>query len=34
MRRDATLITLDRLDHESDGNVSGHTNKELEVLLR
>ncbi len=32
--RDAALIILDRLDHESDGNVARLTNKELEVLLR
>ena len=33
-RRDAALIILNRLDHESDGNVARLTNKELEVLLR
>jgi len=33
-RRDAALIILDRLNHESDGNVARLTNKELEVLLR
>ena len=30
----AALIILNRLDHESDGNVARLTNKELEVLLR
>ena len=33
-RRDAALIILERLDHESDGNLARLTNKELEVLLR
>jgi hypothetical protein len=33
-RRNAALIILDRLDHESDGNMERLTNKELEVLLR
>jgi hypothetical protein len=29
MRRDATLIILNRLDHKSDGNVARLTNKVL-----
>ena len=33
-RHNAALIILDRLNHESDGNVARLTNKELEVLLR
>ncbi len=33
-RCNATLIVLDRLHHELDGNVKSLSNKELEVLLR
>jgi hypothetical protein len=33
-RRDATLVVLDRLNHELDGNAKRLTNKDLEVLLR
>jgi hypothetical protein len=33
-RRDAALVVLNRLHHESDGNIESLSNKELEVLLR
>ena len=33
-RRNAALIILDRLNHESDGSAARLTNKEMEVLLR
>ena len=33
-RRDATLTVLDRFHHGLDGNVTGLTNRELEVLLK
>ena len=34
VRRNATLVVLDGLDHELDGNIDRLTNKDLEVLLR
>jgi hypothetical protein len=33
-RHDATLVVLNRLDHELDGNAERLTNKDLEVILR